>query len=98
MRESKATMKTVTKAEVQQHFEQLIREVASGLTSLTIEEDGQPLAVVLPFDPDARRRAARGRVMTTLREMQATANVPPEEAEELAREAVEAVRVGAKHS
>jgi len=98
MRDAKPTMKTVTTVEAQEQFEQLIREVASGTTSLTIEEDGEPLAIVLPFDQVARRRAARERVMATLSEMQATANVSPEEAEELAREAVEAARAASSHS
>ena len=98
MRETAPTMKIVTKAEAQQRFEQLLSEVASGMTSITIEEHGEPLAIVLPFDQDARRRAARARVMTTLSKMQATANVSPEEAENLAREAVEATRAASGHS
>ena len=97
MRDTKATMKTVSKAEAQAQFEQLLREVASGRTSLTIEEDGEPVAIVLPFDQDARRRAARERVMATISEMQATASVSPEEAEELAQEAVAAARAASNH-
>lgn len=96
MSQPESTMKTVTKAEARRQFDQLISEVASGRTSLTIEEDGKPVAVVLPVDQDAQRRAARKRLMTTIREMQETANLSPEEAEELAREAVRAVRAASE--
>jgi prevent-host-death family protein len=77
-------MKTITKAKARQQFDQLLDEVARGKISLVIEDDGEPVAVVLSVDQAAQRRVARARVMKTIREMQEAANVSPEEAEALA--------------
>lgn len=88
--------KTVTKAEAQARFDEIIAQVAAGEVELTIEEDGRPIAMLVPFDLSARQRVARERIRLAFEEMQEAANLSPEEAEDLALEAVRAVRTGSK--
>lgn len=48
MAHSETTMKTMTLDEFQRQMEQLVYEVARGLTRVTIEQDGEPLVRIEP--------------------------------------------------
>jgi PHD/YefM family antitoxin component YafN of YafNO toxin-antitoxin module len=82
---------TVNRTEFQEQVEKLLNEVTHEKIRLTIEEDGQPVAVLAPAEFDERRRA-RSRFLRQIEEMQRRANLSEEEAEQLALEAVQAVR------
>lgn len=84
--------RTVAAKEFDPQTRQLIKEAGQGKIHLTVEEDGEPVAVIMPLESAQEWSAARQRFFDSIREMQATANLTPEEADELAREAVEAVR------
>lgn len=88
---SRPPIKTVNRREFQEQFEQLLNEVTHDNLELTIEEDGRAVAVLTPANVDERREARR-RFIEQVDEMQQRASLSEEEAEELALEAVEAVR------
>ena len=69
-----------------------MREAGAGKIHLTIVDEGEPVAAIMPLQSAREWEADRQRFFDTLREMQAAANLTPDEAEELAREAVEAAR------
>ena len=48
MRQSEPTMKTLTVEEAQQQFDQLVSEVAKGVTRVTISKDGEALVRMEP--------------------------------------------------
>lgn len=82
---------TVSRDEAERRFEELLRQVTNDKIQITIEEDGEPVAVVTPID-EHRRRQARHRFLSKVEEIQKRMNLTAEEADELAREAVQAVR------
>lgn len=86
------TTRTISAAEFDPEIRRLIREAGEGSIQLTVVDDGNPVAVILPPQSAQEWSTDRQRFFDTIREMQATANLTPEEADELAQEAVEAVR------
>lgn len=81
----------VDRSEFRERFEQLLDQVTRDGTHLTIEEDGQPVAVLSPPESE-KRRQARTRFLKRVEQAQKRANLSAEEAESLADEAVRAAR------
>ena len=86
--------KQIDKVDVEGRLSEILAEVSGKSTHYVVENDGEAVAAVVPmhvYDAIERRRKA------FLDQMEATArrvNLPPEEAERLVAEAIEAVRRG----
>ncbi|MDQ3704129.1 MAG: type II toxin-antitoxin system Phd/YefM family antitoxin [Chloroflexota bacterium] len=78
----------VTVEEAKRNLGELLAELASDKGELLIQQDADSVFVVLPLDAYDRKRLARERAAQTLEEMGRTANLDPEEADQLAEEAV----------
>lgn len=92
MNQTNAATKSIAVSELDPELQQLVREAGAGKIQLTIVDDGNPVAVIMPFQSARDWSEDRQRFFDTLREMQMTADLSPEEADELALEAVKAVR------
>jgi prevent-host-death family protein len=86
------TTKTIAASDFEPQVRQLIKEAGRGKFHLTVVEDGEPVAVIMPLESAQAWAAERRRFFDSIREMRVAANLSAEEADELAREAVEAVR------
>lgn len=84
--------KTIAASELDPETQRLVREAGEGKIHLMIVDNGDPVAVIMPLESGQDWVADRKQFFDTIREMQAAASLTPEEADELAREAVEAVR------
>ncbi len=92
----KPTMtKSITTTMLDPAAQQLIKAAGEGKIRVIFEEDGKPVAAVMPLGSAQEWDTEREAFFETIREMQQSANLTPEEAEELALEAVKAVRAGA---
>ena len=92
MSQRSMTTKTIAVSELDPETRQLVRDAGEGKIHLTIVDNGDPVAAIMPLQMAREWEAERQRFFDTLRDMQAAANLTPEEAEALAREAVEAAR------
>lgn len=88
---SNPATKTVSREDVQDHFDELLQQAARDNVYLTIEENGRPVAVLTPFDLHERRQA-RKRFLEMVEEIQEQANLSADDADELALEAIRAIR------
>jgi prevent-host-death family protein len=84
--------KTVSAYEARRNFGKVLNEVAGKGDRIVVEKHGEPVAVVVPVEVYKQWQAARQQAFDTIRKMAEEANVPEEEAERLAVEAVRAVR------
>ncbi len=91
MNQSNPAAKSVSSDEAQRRFEELLQQVTRDKIHLTIEENGTPVAILTPFEDHARREARR-RFLGLVEEIQTRADLSADEADDLAREAVAAVR------
>jgi len=71
--------------------QQLIKQTGQGKLRVVFEEDGKPVAAVMPMSAQ-EWEADRKRFFATIRQMQQTANLSEKEADNLALEAVKKVR------
>lgn len=88
---SQRETKTVSREEAQDQFQELLDQVTRDKTPITIEVDGNPVAIMTPFEYYERRQARR-RFLDMVERAQRRSNLSAEEADELAREAVESAR------
>ncbi len=89
-------MKTISTTSLDAQTQQLIEQAGQGKILAVFEgKDGKPVAAVMPLGSAQEWDTEREAFFETIREMQQTANLTPEEADELALEAVKAVRAGA---
>jgi prevent-host-death family protein len=88
--------KTVSAYEARRNFGKVLNEVAGKGDRIVVEKHGEPVAVVVPVEVYKQWQAARQQYFDTIRKMAEEANVPEEEAERLAVEAVRAVRARRK--
>jgi prevent-host-death family protein len=84
--------KTVSAYEARRNFGKVLNEVAAKGDRIVVEKHGEPVAVVVPVEVYKQWQVARQQAFDTIRKMAEEANVPEEEAERLAVEAVRAVR------
>ena len=93
----KPTMtKAITTTTFDPDVRQLIKAAGEGKIRVIFEEDGKPVAAVMPLGSAQEWEAEREAFFESIREMQEAANLTPEEADELALEAVQAVRTRAR--
>lgn len=86
--------KQIGTAEAGRQWRQIIDDVSGKDTHFVVEDDGKPVAVVVPMHVYERMRQERAEFFDGLREMAQRANLSPEEADALAEEAVQAIRRG----
>ena len=92
----KPTMtKTITTTMLDPDAQQLIKAAGQGKIRVIFEEDGKPVAAVMPLLSAQAWDAQREAFFATFEETAKRADLSEEEAEELALEAVRAVRSGA---
>ena len=81
--------KTVEMSEICVTIGDVIRDVAAKGDQVVVKEDGKPMAVVVPVELYERMRQSRRKeFFDTMRAGAERANMSPEEADELAAEAV----------
>ena len=90
--------KTVSAYEARRNFGKVLNEVAAKGDRIVVEKHGEPVAVVVPVEVYKQWQVARQQAFDTIRKMAEEANVPEEEAERLAVEAVRAVRARRKRA
>lgn len=83
---------TISASSLDPEIRRLVLEAGAGKIQLTVVEDGNPVASIAPPESVQEWSADRQRFFDTIRDLQKTANLSPEEADELAMEAVESVR------
>lgn len=86
--------KQIGTAEAGRQWRQIIDDVSGKDTHFVVEDDGKPVAAVVPMHVYERMRQERAEFFDGLREMAQRANLSPEEADALAEEAVQAIRRG----
>ena len=90
--------KTVSAYEARRNFGKVLNEVSAKGDRIVVEKHGEPVAVVVPVEVYKQWQVARQQAFDTIRKMAEEANVPEEEAEQLAVEAVRAVRARGKRA
>jgi prevent-host-death family protein len=84
--------KTIGAFEVRRQFGKVLQEVASKGDRFVVERHGEAIAAVVPIEVYQQWKRARGEFFDRLRAVADQARLSPQEADELACEAVEAVR------
>lgn len=86
--------KQIGTAEAGRRWTEVIEDVSGKDTHFVVENDGEPVAAVVPIRVFERMKRERKDFFEGLREMAERANLSPEEADALAEEAVQAIRRG----
>jgi prevent-host-death family protein len=80
--------RTIEASESQMTIEEVIRDVVAKGDQIIVEQDGEPVAAVVPVELYRQWRHSRRAAGDMLRAMAERANMDPDEADELAAEAV----------
>lgn len=80
--------KTISAFEARRNFGKMLQDVAAKGDKIVVERHGEPVAVLVPVSVYEQWRCNRVRAYNALREIAERVNMSPEEAEELAEEAV----------
>lgn len=89
--------KTVSAFEARRQFGKILQQVIAKGDAYVVEKHGEPVAAVVPLEVYEKWKREREAFFVQVRQMQARANLSPDEADDLAEEAVKAVRA-AGHS
>jgi len=84
--------KTVGAFQARRQLGKILQEVAVKGDSFLVERNGEAIAAVVPMGVYRKWQREREAFFDRLRQIQERANATPEEADELARDAVNAVR------
>jgi prevent-host-death family protein len=84
--------KTVGAFEVRRSFGRILQEVATKGDRVVVERHGEPIAAVVPIDVYNQWKRSRSEFFERMRRASERANLSPEEADQLAAEAVKAIR------
>lgn len=84
--------KTVGAFEVRRSFGKILQEVAAKGDRVVVERHGEPIAAVVPIDVYNQWKRSRSDFFDRMRRVSEQANLSPEEADQLAADAVKAVR------
>lgn len=84
--------KTVPAFEARRRFGRLLQDVLARGDRFVVERHGQPVAAVVPIEVYEQWQKARQTLLSRIRAASERASLSPEEADELAAEAVRAVR------
>jgi prevent-host-death family protein len=80
--------RTIGAFEARRNFGKILQEVMVNADNVVIERHGEPVAVVVPVEVYKQWQRSRQTFFRKLQEMAEQANMSPEEADELAAEAV----------
>jgi len=90
------TTETMSEADSREQFSEIVDRVRRGKNQVVIEQDGEPVAAVVPISAlkaDEEREQARQQALDSLREVQAAfADVPEKEAERELAKALDEVK------
>jgi prevent-host-death family protein len=78
--------------EARRNFSELVEQVQYRGDTYIIHRHGKPAAAIVPLNVYENWKRQRDALFDTIRQMQISANLDPDEAEKLAAEAVAAVR------
>lgn len=92
MTEPQVTEKTIGAFEIRRNFGRLIQGVLAKGDKYIVERHGEPVAVVVPLTVYKQWKQNRATLFDSLRKAQQQSDLTPQEAESLAREAVEVIR------
>jgi prevent-host-death family protein len=84
--------KIITASEARRHFGRLLRHVTVRGDTYIIERHGEPVAAVVPIEVYEQWKRARADLFAKWRTAAEQSALSPDEADEIAREAVQAVR------
>jgi len=87
-------VKQIGAFEARRQFGQLLREVSGKDTHYVVEYHGEPVAALVPIRVHEEWERDRNAFFDRMAETARRVNLPPEEAEALVAEAIEAVRRG----
>jgi prevent-host-death family protein len=84
--------KLIPAFEARRQFGKLLQDVTARGDTYVVERHGEPVAAVVPIEVYEQWKEQRSAFFAAWRQAAETANLTPEEAETLAKEAVQAVR------
>jgi prevent-host-death family protein len=84
--------KTIGAFEIRRKFGQILQSVMGGGDKFIIHWHGQPVAAVVPMSVYEQWKKNRALFFEELRNAQARADLTPEEADEVAQEAIQMIR------
>ncbi|MCL5961189.1 MAG: type II toxin-antitoxin system Phd/YefM family antitoxin [Chloroflexi bacterium] len=84
--------KTIGAFSARRQFGKVLQEVIARGDSYVVERHGEPVAAVVPIEVYEQWKRSRREFFDRLRAISERANLPEEEAEKLATEAVKAIR------
>ncbi|MBI4494877.1 MAG: type II toxin-antitoxin system Phd/YefM family antitoxin [Chloroflexi bacterium] len=84
--------KTVAAFEARRQFGKILTDVLTRGDRFVVERHGEPVAAVVPIEVYEQWKKARSAFFARARAAAEQANLPPDEADRLAAEAVRAVR------
>lgn len=85
--------KTIAAFEARRQFGQILKEVEVAGKRFVVERHGEPVAAVVPIDIYNKWKKAREAFFAKIRKISDQGNLTPKEADRLASEAVQAVRL-----
>ena len=88
------TTKRIGAFEARRQFGQMMKDVSSKNTHYVVDYHGEPLVAVVPLRVHEEWERERKAFFDHMEETARRVNLPPEEAETLVAEAIEAVRRG----
>jgi prevent-host-death family protein len=84
--------RTIGAFEARRNFGKVLQEVVANGDKVIVERHGEPVAVVVPVDVYRQWQRSRQAFFDKLQDMAGRADMSPEEADELAEEAVKWAR------
>lgn len=84
--------KTVGAFEVRRSFGRILQEVAAKGDRVVVERHGEPIAAVVPIDVYNQWKRSRAEFFDRMRQAADRADLTPDDADQLAAEAIAAVR------
>ncbi|MBI2321482.1 MAG: type II toxin-antitoxin system Phd/YefM family antitoxin [Chloroflexi bacterium] len=84
--------KIIAAFDARRNFGRILQAVLSRGERFVVERHGEPVAAVVPIEVYEQWKKARGAFFARIRATAQRADLPPDEAEALAEEAVRAVR------
>ncbi len=88
--------KTVSAFEARRQFGKILQQVIAKGDAYVVEKHGEPVAAVVPLEVYEQWKRERTAFFEQVRQIQARVNLSPNEADELAEEAVQAVRAAGR--
>ncbi len=87
-----STERIIGAFEARRQFGRILQEVVARGDKYVVERHGEPVAVLVPIEVYEQWKRRREAFFDQMEEVAARANLPPEDADSLAQEAVQAVR------